>query len=1236
MPLTEEQLEAVQSIDKHVLVSAGAGSGKTSVLVERYLEVLRCDAEANVSDIIAVTFTRKAAEEMRTRLKEGLKKLADQAPGAEESARWRQCLVEIESSRIGTIHSLCEFLLKTRSTTAAVDPRFELLDDLERAQLLDESIRDAIHFVLDQPRCQFNELLDFPLEQITEMLKQLLSSSLRYGEACKPFLNATNPGADATNEAKDLQGQTERIRAFASTFVQATYRAKVRQLINQREFRLNARYILDTPWADRQNGLALKQDEVTSLLERLLECGEEDADALQELAQLELSRAGGPAGATLRAAIKAIRDSAKEVTTKLQPDLNDADTTAFAVISSLLSAADRARNFYERGKQRHQKLDFDDLILRTAALVQTAESGSGLAMHNIRALLIDEFQDTNSIQARMLAGLAAGSKLTRLFLIGDDKQSIYKFQGADVGTFNLCKGFIASLNGDDYSQPRTDRQTSKSPEPQPDEAANNSASAHAGVRVRGNEADLEQTSSGAPRASAPGIPGWPSLSGQGQLGSLSLSFRSHPAIVEFVNVLFHRLFDAGEDAEAFRSRFQALNAARRDNQEQQRVEIITFTADQNDSDEPSEKRQALSTAVAPSQTQIEAKLVAKYILEAKARKITVLEKDSGSERPVRFGDFAVLLQANGDFAAIEAALSEAEIPYISFAGAGYLERQEILDLENLLKWLLSPQDGHALLAALRSPLFGISDDIIHDLKSRNSPSLWSALRQAAAAEQDTALLAAASLLKDCLDRCGQFTVDELIRYILKRSSFDIILSAIPAGKQRSRNLWKFVDLAARHNHLGLRGFLDCLQAMRDNNIKNLSDAPLTADDAVKIMTIHKSKGLEFGVVVLPRCNRRAHAQSSKMLFGKEFGIAIDTARESDEIKPAFFQAADALNKMLDEEEKKRLLYVAVTRARDHLAILVPAKPGKSLSFEKWLRDGLDLRDIEGSQACPLTISVTSAGRTASFVLRSMVVDDTPPSSQLEPRETEKHDSAEPSCREAMTDPSLTDSQSASQQPPPTAIPHPDDIDLSLLATLNKPAGQMNPVPWQSLVRATPSLIQPEVHATILGNYFHLLMDRLCQFLDGVSLETMQDLLVHPQVAVYHPAWQHQLLEEGAKLIAIFRDSQLMTQMQTARRLIHETSYFTMNNGRAQSECRPDLIIEDQSGAWSIVDFKTDHFDLAAMGKQAKTHQAQLQGYAGDFQHLTGIEPRAYVYFAQHGILHELDCRKPVQLKLIQL
>ena len=247
-------------------------------------------------------------------------------------------------------------------------------------------------------------------------------------------------------------------------------------------------------------------------------------------------------------------------------------------------------------------------------------------------ILVDEFQDTNRTQSQLL-NLLAGTDAT-IFMIGDDKQSIYKFQGADVSIFNECK---ASVSAQDT----------------------------------------------------------------GALLSLSRSFRSHPQVVNFVNWLFSELMRGNDNA--FSASFEALDAARgADEIDRERVEVIVYSASEADSFRGRQE----------NSRRTEAANVADWILDKVASAVPVEEK-SGKKRPIRFGDFAILVQRNKDFAWLEDAFIKANIPYVMLGGRGFLDRQEIYDMENFLSFLSSPADDHALFGILRSPIYAISDYLLH-------------------------------------------------------------------------------------------------------------------------------------------------------------------------------------------------------------------------------------------------------------------------------------------------------------------------------------------------------------------------------------------------------------------------------------------------------------------------------------------------------------------------------------------
>jgi len=1173
--LTDEQIDAIESIDKHVLVSAGAGSGKTLVLIERYIKVLEADAQAGIHDIIAVTFTRKAAEEMRSRLKVKLKELAELSE-ADERRRWLQCLTELEAARIGTIHSLCESILKNYPSEAGIDPGFEILNDLERAELLSESIDQALHLVIEQPHAHFSELLDYPVEDLKKWLSEFLRSPLKYKES----------------RARFADGSLEAVQTFAEELIKEDIKRAVNEILADKQFISDYRYLKDTPWSAPESKLGQLQNEMLSYLHVFADSETrgfcERFQALQSLAAMETAgNSGGKAALELRATMRNLLSTAKATASRHKSEFNEADRQAFCLLRDLIMLTDEALSRYEALKLLHQKLDFDDLIDRcrllltgdciktpidhpTLSLRRSSQFALKQLSKNLRAVLVDEFQDTNWTQSKLLTALASAH--ARLFLIGDDKQSIYKFQGADVGTFNTCKTYVSSMGTD--SVPK-------------------------------NSLTAEKF-------------GLPPLSGEGRVMTLSQSFRSHPQIVNFVNHLFRSLFDAGPDAETFKSRFQALRPARSATEGDDCPRIdISYTPYIDD------KHKELKSEL----DQMESQLVADWILGKIESGATILEKEPNKHRPINFSDFAILLQANSDFAIIEQALAQSGVPYVSIAGSGFLDRQEVLDLENILKWLVCPQDSHALFAVLRSPMFGFSDDLLHELKAGKQDSLWRCLVRKSKEEGEEDLRAAVGILQKLLRESGLLALPDLVRRVVLSSGYDLVLLCSGTGKQKSRNVFKFLSLAYQHKYMSVAEFLKSLDAMRELGVKNLTDAPLFADNAVKIMTIHKSKGLEFAAVALPRLGRSVFQKSDKLLFGKDMGIALDCTRDRDEEKPAFFTASNNLSKAMDEEEKKRLFYVALTRAKDYLGLFITPKSRRGTNLAKWLIETLVLPDADTD----IESQVMSAGRqdercSWNIFQAALLTDSRGTGQDLSEAEAiTGNDQSGPSRQDTVTGNDRA-TLSASEQ-----ITAGQLADFSLLESPEL-VQTFAPVPWQALQRVCPTVQDPDVHATIGGNYFHLLMSNLGPDLQLPSEKDRRALLLSHEVAVHDAAQQELLLKESERLLITFKNSSLYPLLKTAKRRIPESAYLIATNG-FENELRPDLIIEDSNGVWHIVDYKTDHFEERQLARQVTKHAPQLIRYVEDLETLLSVRARAWIYFAQTGRLEPVDPSSPFQLSL---
>lgn len=1253
--LTEQQMAAVFSVDKNVLVSAGAGSGKTHVLVERYIEILRNDPSLTVDGIIAVTFTRKAAGEMRTRLKGRFRKLTE---SDSESERWRQCLADIDSARIGTIHSLCESVLKAFPAESGIDPQFEVIDEVCQAQLLEESIDQAFREIIGDTLPEIKLLTEHNIEEVRNWLKQMLASSLQFNEAASTLLDL--PEGELLTKLNETRHRIQ-LRM-------------VQDVIVRSEWRQAHSYLAETFGRDKLEQLRLSVvqaiDDIHTHCERTDSATDDSAKLwrnLEVIAGADM-RVGGHSdeAKAIKERLGILRTLARKLLGKppLPPAIETADLTSFEDERHVSNLFYRTQRIYGERKQHDLKLDYNDLIgLAYAALSNPESAARQHYQDKVRAILVDEFQDTNTIQAQLI-GFLAGST-TRLFLIGDDKQSIYKFQGADVSNFNEWKQIL-----------------------------------------RGESDDVSRK-----------------LTGESMVTNLTVSFRSHPKVVAFVNAVFSKLLSKGLSNAAYRASFEPLSTFRKVNLDNSTIggvagEVTEANLNSNEVVDVSNATAAFGSAVPfaggagnvlvaggmafafeseptppkqlslfetiaqspptpfeigeiaideplsaanntpiddetlayelhddvqspPSSERLgndgtvdfsppaptanvqmvifdgadqfgerdnevssltESRAVAQWIQNMVDNEAPLLDNDGRVVRSLEYGDFAVLVAKNSHFKVIERGLLERGIPYVIFAGRGFLNRQEVIDFENLLYFLGNPQDSHALVGALRSPMFALSDDTIHELfvsmkEEERGLTLWEALLKAVSTRRPgyEYVLRAVSEIRRFMDDAARLSLTALIRKIIQRTCYDLSLMSAENGKQRSRNLWKLVSLAKEHEELSFFEFAKRLTLMREFELKQ-TDAPFESHDSVKLMTIHASKGLEFPAVALPCLSGRVLGQDRKLIFHRNFGFALDTSRGDAENRPTWYRYAKQLDQDMEIAERKRLLYVAMTRARDYLGMFFEKDIGQQQeSFRLWLADILDIDFHDKSEDNRLR-SVRFDGGTAEFSV-SMVDGESvkpTPEEQGRKRAVELEDDAV------------------------------ESLDSSLSLTRLMEPVLPNPISpksrWKGWSRVTPGKGETEaLDATVVGVYLHSVLENLPQSLERPDQFTLQSIAMMQGSVVAHPEKLKRLLSEGDKLLEIFFNSELYDLMKKAKRRLTELPYVFINDSGIESR-RPDLLIEDEAGNWLIVDYKTDDIPESAIEQQARRHAAQLEGYSRDIRQLTGLNPGIRLYFARLGQL----------------
>lgn len=885
MDPTPEQHDAIHIQDKNLLVVAGAGSGKTRVLVERYIQLLANHPDWPIGALVAITFTREAAFEMRQRLRLELEQRAQAADGE----RWARRLAQMDSARIDTIHGLCADILRANAAQAGVDPKFEVLDETEAAILLDEVVADVLA-ALEPPPARLFAIYD--AYRIDETLRQM------------SLVNGDYPALELDAEAL--------FQLWTEQWAKLVREERRRLLDSEQAAAVEAIDYL--PAKDKLTDLAIMY------LDQLRRLRAVDLEAEKAIQVLQTWRKTGAVGNKGSAKAWGSKDAKDEVARALR-DLRDRIKQALETIGEPPGELDRrtaealplwhellslARRAYRQRKAADARLDFDDLERLAAELLRDPALRQRYRGAEFKHLLVDEFQDTNAAQWQIIQSLADVHSAGTLFAVGDPKQSIYQFRGADVSVFNQVRARIGQL-----------------------------------------EACRE-------------LP-------------LSTSFRSHRALVEQFNALFADILIPGDDspAQAYEVAFdQPMRAFRADSPAAPALELQLL--DYYQRDEAGEylrgKNGRKIRYPAEDMRRWEAYEIASRIKAMIAEARPVYDKDSRSWRGIDYRDVTLLFQSMLNVTLYEEVFKSQEIPYLTVAGRGYYDRQEVWDMLDLLRCLHNPADDLSLASALRSPLFAFSDDLLFALRllrdeDGETPSLWSALHITAkrpvpgVVERDLqSLQYALDVLTDLGRLSGRITISELLRLALAKTNYLAILTGLPDGARRRGNIEKLLQLAESSGKITLGKFTQYLDDLTAREVRE-GEALLEAGNALRLMTVHASKGLEFPLVVLADASwERGGGDAPLLLADREHGLSCqlyDAA--TNEYQKGFAHQRNArLQSLKEAAERKRLLYVAATRAQDYLLISGQVTLGKQdrWSARGWLWQLLDALELEEIERLP--------------------------------------------------------------------------------------------------------------------------------------------------------------------------------------------------------------------------------------------------------------------------------------------
>ena len=873
-PLADAEARAAiaDDLDSNLVVEAAAGTGKTTELVRRIVAVLAAGRGA-IGGLVAVTFTEKAAGELKLRLRAELER-ARQAATAGSPARrnLEQALARLEEARVGTIHGLCADLLRERPIEARVDPLFRVLAEGDAERLFAATFRRWLQEQMQDPPEGLRRSLrrrssggdDGPSERLLRAAWQL--AAWRHFDA-----DWQRPPA------------FDRLAAIDAMYAQvAEFATLTDHCANPRSDPLY-----------RETAPARRLRDATARAEAVRPRDHDELEAaLVGLAGDRDFRRARPGRGTYyykEIARSAVREAHAELVAALDVFRRDADADLAAAIRGELRDA-LAR--YDTAKTRAGALDFLDLLLRARALLRDAGAVRADFQQRCTHLFVDEFQDTDPLQAEILLLLAADDPSERdwrrvrpapgtLFLVGDPKQSIYRFRGADVGVYLDVKERLLA----------------------------------AGARCV----------------------------------ELTTSFRAVPSLQAFVNAAFAPQLHA--DPEALQADYVPLTPARAEAEGRPTVIALPVPRPYGGNDKIAKKAidASLPDAVAA---------FLEWLFAASGWTVSERERP-GSPVPLaprhvcllfrRFDSFFTGDITRGYVRALEAR----GIPHLLVGGKSFHLREEVETMRAALAAIEWPEDELSLYATLRGSLFAISDEAL--FLYRQAHRVLHPFRIAADLPEALAPIGEAlALLGDLHRGRNRRPVADTIARLLDATRAHAGFALRPSGEQALANVLHIAELARTYElggGISFRGFVERLQEEAER--AQTAEAPILEEgsDGVRLMTVHRAKGLEFPVVVL--------ADITCGLVGN-VGRHVDPARDLCALRiggwaPHELLAQEPLEAKRDTAEAVRVAYVAATRARDLL--VVPAV-GDERFDDGWiggLNDALypsDRRAAAPAPGCP--------------------------------------------------------------------------------------------------------------------------------------------------------------------------------------------------------------------------------------------------------------------------------------------
>ena len=840
---TTEQQKAIEERNNNILVSAAAGSGKTAVLVQRVVDMVTDKANpVYINRLLVATFTNAAAAEMKERIYQALQEKIKQNP---DDSFIKEQLVLLGQAQISTVHSFCINLIRENFHLLGIRHDFDIADEVRLSAIRKKALEEVFERKYNEGDVDFNNTVDaFGGKRDDKRLAEIVITVYKFAESLP-------------HPEKWLQSCWENL--LDESFVKK-FKEDIDEGIRKDISDILLEYDKAIEIIESDEGLSSYIDSFTddyNIFQKIMNSKSDDiVDEIRNFKFKLIGRKKSNADPVNTLYVKSIRDAAREKLEDIQKvfcykseEIADEIKLMIPFVKTVSSLVLDFKSTFASMKRAENLLDFNDMEHYAIKLLEENDDLREHLKGFYTEILVDEYQDTNGVQAHLFALLSNGKNL---FTVGDVKQSIYSFRNSNPKYF-LEKYNLFDFNGSEH-----------------------------GVKI-----------------------------------NLSRNFRSSNAIISAINSFFENIMIEEIGGVSYNEEHALVygNDSIKDVDNSVERYIINTSKSVND-------------GIASADIQVsEAVFVANRIRQiVEVEKTEIFDKKENRYRPVTYKDIVVLMRKTKDTSSLYAKVfSERDIPVYTEESGGYFNHIEIATVMSFMKIIENPLQDIPLLAVMRSPIFGFDDNFVADIRAQDKNShLYDLLKN----NDDSKVIDFINKIDELREFSRYNNIGALVRKIVFDTGYYYFVGNLSNGNVRMLNLNLLCERAVSFSskgHKTVSDFISYVKSMIESGNEYSSPKFVGEDNnCVRIMSIHKSKGLEFPIVFLSETAKSYNKNDFKnpFTYDETYGLAMNIIDVDRRVKyNPFYKRAICIKK--DDEliaEEIRLLYVALTRAKYKLVI----------------------------------------------------------------------------------------------------------------------------------------------------------------------------------------------------------------------------------------------------------------------------------------------------------------------------